>query len=223
MGFFDGLFGKNVKAKTFGFETKLPDWLRPQGMAIAGDTFKNYGQMINRGETPEETALFNASRAQSVGNFNDAVGNAQSRLHRQGMGSSGERDKQLAALSMGLSNQLTTQDAQRAAYLLQQRQQAMQAGMGAVLQTANQGQYIPAHRNPGLFDGLGTKLIGGGINAGLGAMTGGMGGMGGFASSIGGGLGGMAGNALGGLGGSVYEGGMMGNAIPTYQMDQYNA
>ena len=200
MGFFDGLFGKKHAAQTYGFETKLSTPLQANGLGIAADSLANYRQQINRGETDAETSLFSGSRNQSIQDYNDAVGNAGAQLHRQGMGSSMGRDQALAALSMGLGNTLTQQDAQRAAYLNQQRMQAQHQAIGDTLALAGQGTYIPASRTPGLFDGMGTKLIGGGISAGLGALGSGFGGavlpsVSGFGSSLGSG----AMNAMGGF------------------------
>lgn len=167
MGFFDGLFGKKEKVEfdLQGFDKKLPEFIRAQGQDIARGSFGLFNELMRRGETDAEKSLFAGSRADSIRSFNDAVGNMGVNLNRRGLGSSGAADKAQASMAIGLANLLARQDAQRASQLLANRERAATTGLQNVLSVSGQGELVPIKKNKGLFDGLGTSLIGGGIKA----------------------------------------------------------
>lgn len=173
MGFFDGLFGgeEKVEFDLQGFDKKLPEFLRASGQNIARGSFGLFEELMKRGETPAEEALFAGSRADSLRQFRDATNNAGIAMNRRGLGSSGAADRARAAMAMGLGNMLARQDAQRASQMLSNRERAATQGLQNVLSVSGQGELVPVKKNKGLFDGLGTSLIGGALTGGASFLT----------------------------------------------------
>lgn len=227
MGFFDGLTGK-TKTPQFDIHQaseSLPFGQQEQYRSTAANALDRAAWNQQRGETPEEQAAAGGQRANALQGYQDSATNQQTQLNRAGMSSSGQGDKARASLAMGLGNLLTQQDAQRAAHLLSVHEQGAKQGAQLAGSLANSATLVPINEQKGLFDGMGTRILAGGINMGIdmigngpmkqmGGMMGGMGGGGGGGipglGGAGGGAGadsGSIGNIGGGMGGAASFGG----------------
>lgn len=178
MGLFDGLFGDDESAE-FDLRTPfdfLPGFLSETGQDIGTGSFDLFRDLITSGETPASEELFSRSRTRTLADFERATENAGLSLNRLGLASSGERDRTFASLALSLGDVLAAQDAQRAERQVDRQLLGATQGLSAINSLAGGSVLIPRHQQSGLFDGLGTSLIGLGTSGVLGGLAGGIGG-----------------------------------------------
>lgn len=192
MGLFDSLVGRTKKPR---FETLtpfelIPTFLNQQGRRIGQGAFDVFEDLITQGETDAAAQLFNRGRTRTIQGFEDAVENASLNLNRAGLGSSGARDRSLAALALSFGDTLAARDAARSESLRAQQSAGAAQGLNAINSLARGAAFVPITRHPGLFDDLGTRLIGLGVSGVIGGLSGGIGGLsggggGGFGQNFG--------------------------------------
>ena len=175
MGLFDGLTGRNRKAK-FRVLTSfdlLPGFLKGSGKEIGTQSFDLFRDLIESGESDAAAELFARSRANTTDTFRNEVRNASLAANRAGLASSGFNDKRLAAQSLQFADLLSAQDASRAENLESKRLSGATQGLNAINAIGSRSALIPQVRERGLFDGFGTQLLGRAVSTGLGNLLGG--------------------------------------------------
>lgn len=199
---FDGLFGSDESAKfdVISPFDLLPADLKPVGKKIGKQGFGVFKDLITKGETRAAEELFSRSRTATLKDFGRATNQAGLNLNRLGLASSGTRDRTFASLALSLGDVLAAQDAKRSEALRSQQVIGSTQGLNAINSLAGGTALIPQQRQSGLFDGIGTSLIGLGTSSLLGGLGGGIGSVlkgGGFGAGFGQGLGNAFGSTFG--------------------------